>query len=83
MKGNKIYRHKDNPEEERFFDAANEMGVGMLSQITLPLNDRGTDSVRLLSVEEEVIVINTLQWLGSPVGQSFLAELGYEKTEGK
>ena len=79
MKGNKAYRHEDNPEEKRFHDAASNMGVGTLSQITLPLNDRGTEPVRYLTVEEEVLVINTLQWLGSPVGQCFLRDMGYQK----
>ena len=79
MKGNKAYRHEHNPEEKRFHDAAANMGVGTLSQITLPLNERGTDPVRYLTVGEEVIVVNTLQWLGSPVGQAWLKEMGYEK----
>jgi hypothetical protein len=79
MQGNKTYRHADNPLEKQFHDAAVDMGVSMLSNIVLPLNDRGTGPKRYLTPEEETIVINTLQWLGSPVGQSFLRENGFEK----
>lgn len=39
---NKIYRHADNPEEKRFFDAALEMGARHWAAVVLPLNDRGT-----------------------------------------
>ena len=74
----KSYRHLDNPEEKRFHDAAKQMETSMLSAITLPLNDRGTEPSRYLNEDEEQLVINTLQWLGSPVGQSWLRELGYE-----
>lgn len=75
----KTYRHLDNPEEKRFHDAAKQIGTPMLSAITLRLNDRGTAPSRYLTEDEEQLVINTLQWLGSPVGQSWLRELGYEK----
>jgi len=79
----KTYRHSDNPEEKRFYDAALELGTSILSAITLPLNDRGTGACRHLTFDEEQLVINTLQWLGSPVGQSWLEELGYKKTSSK
>ena len=76
---NKIYRHRDNPEEKRFFDAALEMGSRHWAAVVLPLNDHGTAPSRSLTEDEEQIVINTIQWLGSPVGQTFLRDMGYEK----
>jgi hypothetical protein len=75
----KIYRHADNPEEKRFYDAALDMGTRHWSAVTLPLNDRGTAPSRSLDEDEEQLVINTIQWLGSPVGQGFLRDMGYEK----
>lgn len=79
MKGNKIHRHKDNPEEKRFHDEAVNMGNATLSVITLPLNERGTEPSEYLNEKEEIITINTFQWFGSPVGQAFLRDMGYEK----
>lgn len=81
MKGNKTYRHAENPEEKRFHDEAVNMGTSQLSAMTLPMNDTGIAPKGYLNKEEEIIVINTLQWLGSPVGQRFLRGMGYEKDE--
>lgn len=76
---NKKYRHADNPEEKRFYDAAMDMENRHWSAVTLPLNDRGTEPSRCLTEDEKQLVINTIQWLGSPVGQGFLRDMGYEK----
>ena len=80
MKGNKTYRHKQNPEEKRFHDEfIMQHGDSDMSAIVLEPNDRGTAPSRYLTPEEESIVISAMQWLGSPLGQSFLRDMGYEK----
>jgi len=79
----KTYRHADNPEEKRFHDAALDMVTRHWSAVTIPLNDRGTEPSRYLTEDEEQLVINTLQWLGSPVGQSWLRDMGYESKDGQ
>ena len=83
LNNDETYRHADNPEEKHFHDAALDMGTRYWSAVTLPLNHRGTEPSRYLNQDEEQLVINTLQWLGSPVGQSWLREMGYEKQEPK
>jgi hypothetical protein len=77
LKGNKEYRHEQNPEEKRFHDAVIDMGARHWSSVTLPLNDTGTAPSRYLEEDERVLVTNTIQWLGSPVGQNFLRDMGY------
>ena len=80
MKGNKTYRHKQNPEEKRFHDEfIMQHGDRDMSAIVLEPNDRGTAPSRYLTPEAESIVISAMQWLGSPLGQSFLRDMGYEK----
>lgn len=39
------------------------------------LNDRGTGAKRYLTDEEKRIVLTVIQWLGTPVGQTFLGEV--------
>lgn len=80
MEGNKVYRHKQNPEEKRFHDEfIREHGDRDMSAIVLEQNKTGTAPSRYLTPEEEKIVISAMQWLGSPVGQCFLRDMGYEK----
>ncbi len=79
MKGNKVYRHKDNPEEKRFHDEAVKMGRDDLSAMVLEPKNGGMSPSRYLTEDEEKIVISAIQWLGSPVGQCFLRDMGYEK----
>lgn len=69
MKGNKVYRHKQNPEEKRFHDAFVEdhNNINMSSIIFEP-NSRGIEPNEYLSPREEKIVISAMQWLGSSVG---------------
>lgn len=81
-KGLHIHRFKDNPEERRFADA------------WLDQNKHGNNLAHLLddrrvhqgfpptpSDRDYVVAATVVQWLGSPVGRSFLEELGYTKKE--
>jgi hypothetical protein len=81
LKGLHTYRFADNPEERRFAEAWDkevnrETGVrhGLLAYLLgdglLP-----TD----VTAREEIVAATVIQWLGSPVGQGFLRNLGYEK----
>jgi dipeptidyl aminopeptidase/acylaminoacyl peptidase len=81
MKGLKTYRHKDNPKEKELHDNfIKEHGKNM-SLITYPLNDHGVSPSKHLTEHEEQLVITTIQWLGSPVGQSFLERCGFVLNE--
>jgi hypothetical protein len=70
------YRFKDNPEEERFANAwAKEDVLPWLLHV-------GSQSGRPVdpSDRDELIAATVIQWLGSPVGQNFLEQLGYKRT---
>lgn len=85
LTGFKVYRHKDNPEEKRFHDKFiehNSYNAYDMDRICFP--PKGNNDLYpsdVLSSRERQIVISAIQWLGSPVGQSFLRELGYEKSK--
>ena len=80
MKGNKTYRHEQNPEEKRFHDEfIKQHGDHNMSAIVLEPKNGGMSPSRHLTPEEENIVVSGMQWLGSPLGQSFLRDMGYEK----
>lgn len=74
------HRFADNPEERRFAEAWERMN-GQSSAVTTFLL-RGDDVegyVEGASDRERAIVATVIQWLGSPVGQGFLRDLGYER----
>ena len=87
MKSNKEYRFKDNPKEKELHDrfiteyikcklspnAIDYLVFGHKKNIHYPDD--------FLSDREKRIVISTIQWLGSPVGQGFLSECGFEIKE--
>ena len=84
MKTNKEYRFKDNPKEKEMHDKFIEMfkrdssANRCLSAIIFGWqNDNQTTPERYLTYDEENICLNLIQWLGSPVGQSFLRECGF------
>lgn len=84
MKPNKKYRFKDNPKEKEMHDKFIEMfkrdssANRYLSAIIFGWqNDSQTTPNRYLTDDEENICLNLIQWLGSPVGQSFLRECGF------
>ena len=83
MKGNKAYRHKDNPKEkelhDKFVKEFSKNGLSM-EYISMKLDVNGKP-VGYLTKEEKEIMISTIQWLGSPVGQSFLGRCRFVNKE--
>jgi len=87
MEGYKTYRHETNPKEKELHDkfikdfVKHRSYEGVISssvhQISMPMDERG-ELEDHLSEREIKITISVIQWLGSPVGQSFLAECGFE-----
>ncbi len=79
IKGLNTHRFKNNPEERKFaeaWDKLNERVGGHAS-----LLDQLLDAVHATTCDghDEVVAATVIQWLGSPVGQSWLEQLGYEK----
>lgn len=81
-KGLHTHRFKDNPEEKRFADAwldQNKHGnnlAHLLDQRPVHQGHPPTPSDR-----DYVVAATVIQWLGSPVGQIFLRDLGYERAK--
>ena len=84
MKGYKTYRHKDNPKEKEFHDkfTLQYFQVPKESMDLIVFGQSNKPPIRpndYLTERERKIVISTIQWLGSSVGQSFLRECGFEQ----
>ena len=82
-KGLHAYRFKQNPEELRFALAwlkenSRENGTLLLAYL---LSDGQDHRPQDLSERDQVVAASVIQWLGSPVGQSWLRDLGYEKKD--
>lgn len=75
-KGLHEYRFKQNPEEKRFAAAWEREHV--LEWLLGPGNERVSPTER-----EKVVAATVIQWLGSPVGQAFLSDLGYRRRDDK
>jgi hypothetical protein len=79
--GLRPYRFKDNPEEKRIAKAwqlwQGENG-NLLAHILDERPDQG-GSPPDPSKRDRVVAATLIQWLGTPVGQSFLEELGYKR----
>lgn len=78
IKGNKTERHRDNPIEELIHDKFLELHGSWknMERIALPSNGYG-HPVGMLNEREVKIILSTIQWLGSPVGQGFLEDCGF------
>jgi hypothetical protein len=82
MRGFKTYRHGSNPKEKELHDKfIDKRGNRDISMIVFPPTSRGMAPSEYLTEREENIVITTIQWLGSPVGQNFLNECGFKLTK--
>jgi hypothetical protein len=76
---------QDNPEELRFADAwakqnddRTGMSTGTLAWLLHEGDQSGVHPVDP-SLRDHAVAATVIQWLGSPVGQCFLRDLGYEK----
>lgn len=78
----KSYRHKSNPKEKEFHDVFCEKHKRDLdvSLIVFPTLD-GHTPTSYINEREKQIVVNTIQWLGSPVGINFLSSVGFKLAE--
>ena len=90
LTGFKVYRHESNPKEKELHDKfiaehlKNENCTGLVDLIIFPpSSNNGSMPSEYLSDREKQIVITTIQWLGTPVGRSFLRGCGFELTEEK
>ena len=77
MKGNKTYRHSRNELEKKIHDSFIKSHINDIDMICIESDD-GITPNRYLTDNEKSIVISSIQWLGSPVGQMFLEENGFK-----
>jgi hypothetical protein len=81
-KGLHPYRFKENPEEKRFAEAwaQHDDPDHVHLAYLLHVGSQG-GGIRPVGASErdKVVAATVIQWLGSPVGQGFLRDLGYEK----
>ena len=82
MEGYKTYRHKKNPKEKELHDNfLKEHDREGYADMDLIVFGHPSDSLMpndYLTDRERKIVLSTIQWLGSSVGQSFLTSCGFE-----
>ncbi len=80
LRGLHAYRFRDNPEEKRF---ANAWETHNLRGHTLAhlLDERPVQGGRPPDPtdRDRLVAATIIQWLGSPVGQAFLEDIGYHK----
>lgn len=80
VRGLHTHRFADNPEERRFAEAWAKRDRRNLAAL---LHDGPQPNVEAEvfppTEREEQVAATVIQWLGSPVGQGFLRDLGYEK----
>lgn len=84
MEGYKINRHQKNPLEKKLHDKfIKDHCDDDMDLIVFPpsLKSDGFESDDKLTDREKKIVISTIQWLGSPVGQTFLQDSGFKQME--
>ena len=78
VRGLHTHRFKQNPEERRFAEAwAKHCGDGKTLAYLLTVGDQRFPTAP--TGREEQVAATVIQWLGSPVGQGFLRDMGYEK----
>ena len=79
-RGLRYYRCKSNPEEKRFAQAWEKANGGVRYVILEYLLGDGQHAVPV-TPREITVAATVVQWLGSPVGQSFLHDLGYSRLD--
>lgn len=82
----KIHRHKSNPVEKKLHDSFikdHSSDTDMSLIVFGQADSNSTYPADYLSDREKQIVLSTIQWLGSPIGQHFLHENGFKNTQEK
>lgn len=83
IKGFNTHRHSNNPKEKELHDSFisefidNKLSPNIIDKIIYGTNESGY-AKDYLSDHEKRIVITTIQWLGSHVGESFLDKNGFK-----
>lgn len=80
--GMHTHRLAENPEEERFANAWRQYNqTTLLEWLLTPsaLHERRWPAP--ISERDEVVAATIVQWLGAPVGQGFLRDLGYVRVK--
>ncbi len=78
-KGLQKHRFKDHPEERRFAAAWADQQEHHRNLDHLLEPADGSGHQPKAADRDYVVAATVIQWLGSPVGQGFLSELGYSK----
>lgn len=85
MKSYKTHRFKNNHKEKEFHDnflkEHNRKGYQDMDLIVFGHESTSLKPNDYLTDREKQIVLSTIQWLGSPVGQNFLDSCGFIKKE--
>lgn len=80
FRGMSEHRWKDNPEEKRFADAWAEFNRdGIHLDHLLDQRKHQTGRAPFCGDQAQMVAATMIQWLGSPVGQNWLRDLGYVK----
>jgi len=81
MESLKPYRFKDNPQEKIFYDKWMERHISRFhsgySMVDYLLAKDPNRPNREATDRDELVAVTIIQWLGSPVGMSFLEECGF------
>jgi hypothetical protein len=78
--GLNVHRFRDNPEEKRIAEAWERLNVtGNIVDYLLDRRQVRMGRPPEAGDVERAAIATVIQWLGSPVGQSWLRELGYER----
>lgn len=79
----KQHRFEQNPKEKQFVDdfLNDYSGYNTMDLIVFGHASTAMQPKDFLSEREKSIVLSTIQWLGSPVGQGFLEKVSTELTQ--
>jgi len=81
MKIPRKYRFEQNPDEkkivEQFINRYGDLGTqdGLRKFTDVALTEKMREDGYYLTEREEMIILNTIQWLKSPVGKFFMKEV--------
>jgi hypothetical protein len=84
MNGYNTHRHENNPKEKEFHDKFNsdfmsaKYDINTIDRLIFGHYDYLYPN-DYLNDREKKIILSAIQWLGSPIGQTFLNTCGFEK----